>query len=764
MRKLAVALVALIVAGLGVVVPATAAPVRAASAGPKVAIIVGATGSVTSTYRAYADQIYATATQYTSNVVRVYSPDATWPRVTAAVNGASIIVYLGHGNGWPSPYGNDAAYTTKDSFGLNYDANGDGVTTDSELKYYGEPSIRTLKPAPNAVVLLFHLCYASGNSEPGKPDPTLAVAQQRADNYAAPFLAAGAKAVIAIGHSHDPYYISALFTANESLRDYWTGAPGAHGNVLQSASVRTPGATELLDPDDPTPAGFWRSATGDLALSTAAVTGASFADTGADPAQQPVPGNATPAPGGATLYGAPADAAAGTNPVATLPSSTIVRVVATTGVTTAGGSPVYAVRLDSGATGFMAGASLIPRDSVPPSLRSTSDGGGVLSPDGNGANDALPISLQLSETASWTITITDIGGAIMASSAGTSSVAALTWAPAPHSVPDGRYHWNLTATDAYGNGPLIAHGDITVDATAPTLGVSGGPGRFVLSPNGDGVSDVVAMVSSEAGSVRATVLSAAGAMVAQISGSAAGRPATLSWGGTAVGGLPVPDGTYTLTATATDLAGNSSPSVTRQVIVDRTLGFVASSRSVIFPQGGDPAASATVLSYRLAGAATVSWSVVNSKGAAVRTIAAGTAQSAGTYTFSWDGRDDTGALVPQGVYRSQVVANDAVATVTQQAPVTVGAFLVTASAAAPGRGQRITVTASAAVGLKAAPRLVVSQPGARPWSVAMAKVAAGVYRATVTLRSSSAGTLRLKVTGAAANGTAQQGSLSLPLR
>ena len=617
MRKLAVALVALIVAGLGVVAPATAMPVRAAGAGPKVAIIVGATGSVTPTYRAYADQVYATAIQYTGNVVRVYSPDATWPRVQAAVNGASIIVYLGHGNGWPSPYGNDAAYTTKDGFGLNYDANGDGVTTDSELRYYGEPSIRTLRPAPNAVVLLFHLCYASGNSEPGKPDPTLAVAQQRADNYAAPFLAAGAKAVIAIGHSHDPYYISALFTANESIRDYWTSAPGAHGNVLQTASVRTPGASELLDPDYPTPAGFWRSATGDLALSTAAVTGASFAGTGADPAQQPVPGNATLTPGGGTPYGTAADA---------------------------------------------------------------------------------------------------------------------------------------------------AHSDITVDATAPTLSVSGGPGPFVFSPNGDGVSDVVAMASSEAGAIRATVLSAAGAMVAQISGSAAGKAARLSWDGTAVGGLPVPDGAYTLTATATDPAGNSSPAVTRHVIVDRTLGFVASSRPVILPQGGDTAASATVLSFRLAGPATVSWTVINGKGVAVRTITAGTALGVGTHTFSWDGRDDAGALVPRGVYRSQVVAEDSVATVTQRAPVTVGAFLVTASVAAPGRGQRLTVTASAAVGLKSAPRLVVRQPGAKPWSVAMAKVAPGVFRATVTLRASSAGTLRLQVTGAAANGTLQQGSLSLRLR
>ena len=152
---------------------------------------MGATHGVTPHYRADADVMYREAIKYANRVVRVYSPNATWAKVKAAVNGASIVVYLGHGNGWPSPYGNDAAYTTKDGFGLNYDVNGDGKLTDYEHKYYGEPSIATLTPAPNAVVLLFHLCYASGDSEPGTA-PSLSVARQRADNYAAGFLAAGA--------------------------------------------------------------------------------------------------------------------------------------------------------------------------------------------------------------------------------------------------------------------------------------------------------------------------------------------------------------------------------------------------------------------------------------------------------------------------------------------------------------------------------------------------------------------------------------------
>jgi hypothetical protein len=240
----------------------------AAPAPPKIVIIVGAVEGTTSSYRAKADAEYNEAIKYTPNVVKVYSPNATWAAVQAAVDGASIVIYHGHGNGWPSPYTYDPQYKTKDGFGLNATA-GAG---DYNLKYYGEPSIRTLRFAPYALVFLHNLCYASGNSEPGHANPTLNVAKQRVENYASAFLAAGAKAVIAGGHGNAIGYLQRLFTVDETILENFRNQHDYNGNEIVFNSSRTPGAVAVMDPDQPQQ-GFYRSVTGDLNTRNSDVTG-----------------------------------------------------------------------------------------------------------------------------------------------------------------------------------------------------------------------------------------------------------------------------------------------------------------------------------------------------------------------------------------------------------------------------------------------------------------------------------------------------------
>jgi len=257
-RRLTVfALMAAVVVSLG----AMAIPGEARAAGIKVVVVVGPAGSSTADYRNSARTYAQLARGYGAAVTEIYSPYATWSKVKAAAQGANLLIYLGHGNGWPSPYGPFQRYT-KDGLGLNA-TSGNG---NYNVKYYGEYYVdRDIQMAPNAVVILNRLCYASGNSEWGSANPTSSTAKQRVDNYGAGFLRAGAKAVFAEAINSVSYQIRALFTSNLNMNNILMTHPSASGaRDFYFYSSRTSGARAHLDP--PQAGKYWRSVIGVLGL------------------------------------------------------------------------------------------------------------------------------------------------------------------------------------------------------------------------------------------------------------------------------------------------------------------------------------------------------------------------------------------------------------------------------------------------------------------------------------------------------------------
>ncbi|HEU4572030.1 MAG TPA: SH3 domain-containing protein [Candidatus Limnocylindrales bacterium] len=222
---------------------ATATPV--AASGPKVVIVVGPTNGATSTYITRAKGIADTARSIGASVTEIYTPHATWARVSAAAQGAKLFVYLGHGSGYPSPYGFHP--TSTDGMGLNpYDGSG----TTSPVKYYGESLIAsTINLAPGGVVFLNHLCYASGSGEPGMAEPSWDVARQRVDNYAAGFLGTGAGAVVADAYTNVTYEIkAAIRSGSGGMLAAWRSDPNYNGHERSFASTRTSGFRNYLDP------------------------------------------------------------------------------------------------------------------------------------------------------------------------------------------------------------------------------------------------------------------------------------------------------------------------------------------------------------------------------------------------------------------------------------------------------------------------------------------------------------------------------------
>jgi len=239
-------------------------PTSTRAAGTKVVVVVGPTGSQTSSFIKDAKRYASLARSYGASVTEIYSPNATWSKVKAAAQGANVLIYLGHGNGWPSPYGSFQPYT-KDGMGLNKVA-GSGH---SNTKYWGEYYIaRDIKMADNAVVILARLCYASGNSEWGAANPTKSTAIKRVDNYGAGFLRTGAKAVFAEGITDAGYIIKNLFTTSRTMKAIFWASPSRTGSYKFSfSSTRTSGMTAQMDPYKPSR--YYRSVIGDLSVTAA---------------------------------------------------------------------------------------------------------------------------------------------------------------------------------------------------------------------------------------------------------------------------------------------------------------------------------------------------------------------------------------------------------------------------------------------------------------------------------------------------------------
>ncbi len=260
LRLTAFALVAALVVGIG----AVANPAPADAAALKVVIVVGPAGSSTGDYKDSARRYASQARGYGAKVIEVYSPFATWTKVKTAAQGANLLIYLGHGNGWPSPYGPFSKYR-KDGMGLN-SSSGNG---NYNVKYWGEYYMdRYLQLAPNAVVLLNRLCYASGNSEWGRANPTKSTAIKRVDNYGAGFLRTGARAVFAEATSSLSHQIRQLFTSNRTMDSIFMSHSAASGaRDFKFESSRTGWARAHMDP--PRAGKYWRSLVGDLGLTAA---------------------------------------------------------------------------------------------------------------------------------------------------------------------------------------------------------------------------------------------------------------------------------------------------------------------------------------------------------------------------------------------------------------------------------------------------------------------------------------------------------------
>ncbi len=245
----------------------------AAAAAKKVVIIVGPTGAMTDGYRSTGNQIAEAAKAAGAEVVKVYSPKATWKRVQAAVEGANIIVYLGHGNGYPSPY-SDREYTDRvNGWGLNRTTeNGDSDNWSTTMVYCGEKALLGtltssdgtaqreycsggLNPAPGFVMIYNNACYAPGAGEAWMAAASQTQARKRVSNYSYPVLAMGAGA----------YFATDIYRGGSQLVDLILRNPNMpFGKIARNANGYDANAQRRFDHPDVAGSEVWLQRTGDL--------------------------------------------------------------------------------------------------------------------------------------------------------------------------------------------------------------------------------------------------------------------------------------------------------------------------------------------------------------------------------------------------------------------------------------------------------------------------------------------------------------------
>lgn len=252
-RLVAMSAIAAVVAVGGL----AAQPRNVEAAGKKVVIVVGPAGSNTSDYISNAKKLASQARSYGATVYEIYTPHATWSRVKSLSQGANVFIYLGHGNGSPSPYGPFNKYT-EDGLGLN---SCDGCTSHT---YYGEYYVQNyLHFAADSVVILNRLCYASGNSEWGAGYPTKTTAIARVDNFGGGFLRTGARAVFAEGIDSVSFVLYGLFKTNRSMKQiFWSDPAERSTYAFAFASKRNPGKWAIVAPE--APSHYYKSVIGDV--------------------------------------------------------------------------------------------------------------------------------------------------------------------------------------------------------------------------------------------------------------------------------------------------------------------------------------------------------------------------------------------------------------------------------------------------------------------------------------------------------------------
>jgi spore germination protein YaaH/flagellar hook assembly protein FlgD len=294
-------------------------------------------------------------------------------------------------------------------------------------------------------------------------------------------------------------------------------------------------------------------------------------------------------------------------------------------------------------------------DTVPPRITASTLSTAVISPNGDGRLDTTTVRVTVSGLVryGWSVQplVDGVAGTSIRFGVVTGKNVAFTWDGRTNAgavVRDGTYRITVWTADVSNNRANVQK-VVTVDRRAAAIGLGVSP--TFLSPNGDGRNDEtrLSMTASEGLTGTARVLDRTGKTVRKWTVNRA-TTGGWTWNGRDADGRIVPDDRYTFRVSGLDRGGNAS-TAQRTVNVDRTIRSVTWARSSFAPAAGQKDKLTIVL--RRAARVTVS---IYQGSTLVRRVWTSRQLAAGTSTWTWNGRNDAGALVRPGSYKVSVDA------------------------------------------------------------------------------------------------------------
>ncbi|MDR0662830.1 MAG: flagellar motor protein MotB, partial [Spirochaetaceae bacterium] len=290
----------------------------------------------------------------------------------------------------------------------------------------------------------------------------------------------------------------------------------------------------------------------------------------------------------------------------------------------------------------------------------------IFSPNGDGDKDTMVLRQTLStENTSWRGEIVNKeGGVVRGFDLGGNPAPLLAWNGLSDSgilCPDGNYTYRVLCTDLAGNFGQAVSLPFTLDNSATELILSAAPEAF--SPNGDGVQDTVRFnltSKSESGVVlySLAVTDSEGRIARTYTGDG-GLPPSIVWDGKTDSGAPAPEGSYQARLRTVARNGSVSNVSAGPITLDTTppAALVDAAYLLFDPE---PDSTRRVIPLVIKTDPERLWT-----GAIVPQEARGAAPVRNfvwydgvTPSFDWDGTDDSGNVVNDGVYRFTLSAQD----------------------------------------------------------------------------------------------------------